>query len=138
MLSVSLLPLTVCLALSWGWEWIKLLRNESNRKDHHIWLFLWLYSLGICHFVLTLLLHFLGPLLFLIHSFTFFANVFLSFYLLLFCFIYFILYWRIVDEQCVQVYSKWIHLYICMYLFFFKIFSHLGYYRILSRVPCAV
>ena len=24
----------------------------------------------------------------------------------------------------------------CMYLFFFKFFPHLGYYRILSRVPC--
>ena len=23
-------------------------------------------------------------------------------------------------------------------LFFFKFFSHLGYYRILSRVPCAI
>ena len=25
-----------------------------------------------------------------------------------------------------------------MYLFFFKFFSHLCYYRILSRVPCAI
>ena len=25
-----------------------------------------------------------------------------------------------------------------MYLFFFKFFSHLGYYRIFSRVPCAI
>ena len=25
-----------------------------------------------------------------------------------------------------------------MYLFFFKFFSHLGYYEVLSRVPCAV
>ena len=36
-----------------------------------------------------------------------------------------------------QVYSKVIHFYIYMYLFFFKFFSHLGYCRILSRVPCA-
>ena len=37
-----------------------------------------------------------------------------------------------------QVYSKVIQLYIYMYLFFFKLFSHLGYYRILSRVPLLV
>ena len=36
------------------------------------------------------------------------------------------------------MYSKVIQLYIYMYLFFFKFFSHLGYYRILSRVPCAI
>ena len=34
------------------------------------------------------------------------------------------------------MYSKVIQLY--MYLFFFKFFSHLSYYRILSRVPCAI
>ena len=33
------------------------------------------------------------------------------------------------------MYSKVIQLYIYMYLFFFKFFSHLGYYRVLSRVP---
>ena len=37
-----------------------------------------------------------------------------------------------------QVYSKVIQLYTDMYLFFFKVFSHLGYYRVLSRVPCAI
>ena len=31
-----------------------------------------------------------------------------------------------------------VQLYIYMYLFFFKFFSHLGYYRIPSRVPCAI
>ena len=36
-----------------------------------------------------------------------------------------------------QVYSKMIQLYIDMHLFFFKFFSHLGQYRILSKVPCA-
>ena len=36
-----------------------------------------------------------------------------------------------------QVYSKVIQLYICMYLFLCRFHSHLGYYRILSRVPCA-
>ena len=37
-----------------------------------------------------------------------------------------------------QVYSKVIQLYIYMYLFFLKFFSHLGCYIILSRVPCAI
>ena len=37
-----------------------------------------------------------------------------------------------------QVYSKVIQLYIYMYLFFLKFFSHLGYYRILSTFPCAI
>ena len=36
------------------------------------------------------------------------------------------------------MYSKVIQLFnIYMYLFFLKIFSHLGYYRVLSIVPCA-
>ena len=50
-------------------------------------------------------------------------------------FLIFLLYWTVVDLQCCifQVYSKVIQLY--MYLFFFKFFPHLGYYRILSRVP---
>ena len=33
-----------------------------------------------------------------------------------------------------QVYSKVIQLYIYMYLFFFKFFSHLGYCRILAEL----
>ena len=37
-----------------------------------------------------------------------------------------------------QGYSKVIQLYIYIYSFFFRFFSHIGYYRILSRVPCAV
>ena len=37
-----------------------------------------------------------------------------------------------------QVYSNVIQLYIYMYLFFFKFLSHLRYYRVLSRVPCAI
>ena len=50
-------------------------------------------------------------------------------------FLILLLYWTVVDLQCCifQVYSEMIQLY--MYLFFFKFFSHLGYYRILSRVP---
>ena len=35
-----------------------------------------------------------------------------------------------------QVYSRVIQLCIYKYLSFFKFFSHIGYYRILSRVPC--
>ena len=31
-----------------------------------------------------------------------------------------------------------VQLYIYTHLFFFKFFSHLGYYRIASRVPCAI
>ena len=34
------------------------------------------------------------------------------------------------------MYCKVIQLYIYTYLFFLKFFSGLGYYRILSRVPC--
>ena len=36
------------------------------------------------------------------------------------------------------VYSKEIQLYIYMYLFLAKFFSHLGCYITLSRVPCAI
>ena len=36
-----------------------------------------------------------------------------------------------------QVYSEVIQLYTYKYPFFFIFFSHLGYYRILSWVPCA-
>ena len=35
-------------------------------------------------------------------------------------------------------YSKVVQLYISIYLFFCKLFSHLGYYRILTRVSCAI
>ena len=31
-----------------------------------------------------------------------------------------------------------IQLNVCFYLFFLKFFSHLGDYRVLSRVPCAI
>ena len=34
--------------------------------------------------------------------------------------------------------SKLIQLYIYIYSFFFRFFPHIGYGRILSRVPCAV
>ena len=37
-----------------------------------------------------------------------------------------------------QVYSKVNQLYVYMYTLFFRFFSHLGHYRGLSRVPCAV
>ena len=37
-----------------------------------------------------------------------------------------------------QMYSKVVQLYIYMYLFFFKYFSHFGCYMILSHFPCAV
>ena len=38
----------------------------------------------------------------------------------------------------VQAYSKVIQLYIQIYLLFFQLFSHLGYYRVLSKVPCSI
>ena len=37
-----------------------------------------------------------------------------------------------------QVYSKVIQLCINIYPSFFRFFSHIGYYRILIRVPCAI
>ena len=37
-----------------------------------------------------------------------------------------------------QVNSKVVQLYLPMYIFFFKFFSYLGYYRVLSRVHCAI
>ena len=58
----------------------------------------------------------------------------------LFCLIL-ILYWDIVDLQCrvsFQVWTKVIQLYTYMYLFFFRFFSHVGYCRVLSRVPYAI
>jgi len=51
----------------------------------------------------------------------------------------FILCWSIVDLQCCVSFrciAKMLQLYIC--LFFLKFFPHLGYYRLLSRVPCAI
>ena len=53
-------------------------------------------------------------------------------------FFIFILYWSIVGKQCCisfQYTAIW-KIYIC--LFFFKFFSHLAYYRISSRVCCAI
>ena len=59
---------------------------------------------------------------------------------LLFHFI-FILYWGIVDLQCgiisgVQQRDSVMHIHI--YLLIFRFFLHKGYYRILSRVLCAI
>ena len=50
--------------------------------------------------------------------------------------------WSIVDLQCCVNFffytAKWIS-YIHTYIYFFKkLFSHIGHYRVLSRVPCAV
>ena len=36
------------------------------------------------------------------------------------------------------VYSKVIQLYVYIYSFFIRFFSHMGYYRRLSGVPCAI
>ena len=52
----------------------------------------------------------------------------------------FILYWSAVDLQCCV--SFWctakLFSYICSHPFFFRFFPHIGYYRVLSRVPCAI
>ena len=37
-----------------------------------------------------------------------------------------------------QGYSRVIQLYMYTYLFFFRFFSHIGHYRVLSSVPCAI
>ena len=54
-----------------------------------------------------------------------------------FFFLIFILYWSIIDNvvlvSSVQQNDSVIH-----YLFFFKFFSHLGHYIILSRVLCSI
>ena len=47
-------------------------------------------------------------------------------------------YSRLMIFYCFQVYSKVIPLYIYMYLSFFSFFFHLGYYGIVSRVPCDI
>ena len=56
---------------------------------------------------------------------------------------YFFFYWSIVDLQCFvsdvqHSDSMCIHYFVYMYIFFFRLFSHAGYYKILSIVPCAV
>ena len=45
---------------------------------------------------------------------------------------------QLINSVVFQVYSKVIQLYIYKYLFFFNFFSYLGYYRILSSIPCAL
>ena len=52
----------------------------------------------------------------------------------------FLRYWNIVDLQCCISFSyiaKWL-LYIYIYPVFFSLFSHIGHYRELSRVPCTI
>ena len=61
------------------------------------------------------------------------------FFVCLFFNCYFILEHSLLTMLCYfQVYSKVVHWYTCIYLFFLKLFSQLGYYRVLSRVPCAI
>ena len=37
-----------------------------------------------------------------------------------------------------MLYNKVNQLYIYIYLFFFRLFSYIGHYRVLRRVPCAI
>ena len=53
-------------------------------------------------------------------------------------FLIFILYWIIVDLQCVSFRCTYKVIQLYIYLFFFKLFSHLGCCIILSRVPCTI
>ena len=36
------------------------------------------------------------------------------------------------------LYSKVSQLYIYIHLLFFRLYSHIGHYRVLNRVPCAI
>ena len=62
------------------------------------------------------------------HSFVFFKNS---------C-------WSIVDLQCCVSFcraAKWIsytYAYVAYIYSFSRVFSHIGHYRVLSRVPCAI
>ena len=51
--------------------------------------------------------------------------------------------WSIVDLECsisfgVQQSESVIHIHVSTFFFFLRYFSHIGYYRVLSGVPCAV
>ena len=59
----------------------------------------------------------------------------------LFSFIFnviFILCWSIGDLQCCASFRGTAEWFSYIHLFFFRLFSHVGYYRLLSRVLCAV
>ena len=45
---------------------------------------------------------------------------------------------QLIYDVLFQVYSKVNHLYIYIYPLFFRFYSHIGLYRVLSRVPCAI
>ena len=65
------------------------------------------------------------------------GNVLQVFYIVFY--LIFILYWGIIDLQCCVSFrytAKWFS-HTCMFIFS-RFFSHICYYRILSRVPCAV
>ena len=51
--------------------------------------------------------------------------------------------WNIVDLECsisfgVQQSESVLHIHVATLFFFLRFFSHIGYYRVLSGVPCAV
>ena len=59
-------------------------------------------------------------------------------YLPVLYFLTFFLYWSNLINNVALASSVQQVIQLYMYLFFFQIFSHLGYYRIVSRVPCVV
>ena len=65
------------------------------------------------------------------------GNTALNFLCVLFLFFKF--YWSLDDLQfCISFRSKVTQLYIYIYPLFFRFFSHIGHYRVLSIVPCAI
>ena len=40
-------------------------------------------------------------------------------------------------QQVIQLY-KLIYIYVCVYVFFFRFFSIIGYYKVLNIVACAI
>ena len=73
--------------------------------------------------------------------FLFFVNHRILLPQLLLSFLYFLnFYWCTVDLQCCVSFcctAKWL-LYIYIYPLIFRFLSHIGHYRVLSRVPCAI
>ena len=117
------------------WYWVFLLINTATSSLHLFrsfyscvltcLFFFFLFNKGLTHQLLYLLKEsqFLLPL----------GTVFFFFPLFLKIFIYFN--WSIIDLQCFRCTAKWFsYTYICVYIFPFRFFSIIGYYKILNIV----